>query len=706
MKFSFRHLAAPAALFIALAAWAGDTRRFDLDTFERFSAGMAEGVEIKSSGRIAPAPSVEEFKLDEDAVWSAASGKTGEVYVGTGNRGRVYRFSGGSFKQVAQVDRVMVTRVRVDNSGQVWFVAVPEAVLYRMDGNEPVKVADLGETYAWDFAFVGDEIYVATGPKGRILRLSRAGKKLATIETGEEHVMCLLRAGDGKLYAGTSGDGLLLEVKPDGYRIIHDFEEKEVRALGWVEEDKALVAAVNQDGSSRPTPSPSGPSGGPSREQSRPAAPGAGSDDDKEDEQAPAIIIIPSSSAPRGRGRTSGAVYARIGGGVRKLFDLPKRAAVDLAVAGGDVYVGADQEGKVYKCRSTRSDYSIAFDIPPAQALSLIPGKSGLEWIGSGSAAGLYKVKSGPLSGGSYITETLDARFTARWGAIDYNADGGLRVFTRSGAVSDTSRGWSDWTPAGPGRPAAVRSPDARYLQVKVEWLPGSNVTLRSLTVPYRVYNQAAFIDSIQIEAVEQDREKPGGDNRPKQPADGRGPAAHSTTRKLGWKVTNPDNDPLVFEVYFQSEKMNDWIRIPTPAPITAPKFEWQTESLPDGWYRLKIVASDSPANPAGEELRAEAVSELFLVDNGRPEVKGLTVIGRKVAGRAVDSFSGVSGIQYAIDGGDWMPVGADDGVLDSPEESFSFELPEGLAAGPHVLSVRAWDRAGNIGGAQESFKR
>jgi len=705
MKRTLSLIVAAALLTVALTALAGDTKRFDIDTFDRFGAGTASGVEIKSSGRLSQAPSVEEIKLDEDSVWSIAAGRGGDLYLGTGNNGKLYRLAAGALKEVAKVDRVMITRVRADAAGQIWFVAVPEAVLYKLEGDKAVKVADVGETYAWDFAFVGNEIYLATGPKGRIVRLSRDGKKLGAIETGEQHVMCLLQAGDGNLYAGTSGEGLLLEVKPGGYRIVYDFDEKEVKALAWVEEDKALVAAVNVDGAGRmPDAGPSGPPSAPPGPPRPPVASGVDPDDKSSDDQPAAPIIIMPSAAPRGRGRTSGAVYARIGGGMRKLFDLPKRAAVDLAVAGHDVYVGTDQEGKVYKCRATRSDYSIAFDLEPAQALALVAGKSGLEWIGAGSPGRLFKVKSS-LGGGSYTTDVLDAHFPSRWGEIDYIADGQLRILTRSGAVSDTNRGWSDWEAAGPGRPAAVRSPDARYLQVKVEWLPASNTVLRAISVPYRVYNQAAFIDSIQVEAIEQDREKAAEEARAKNPNGVRGPVAHSTVRKLAWKVTNPDNDPLLFELYFQSEKMDEWVRIPTPAPIIAPKFEWQTESLPDGWYRLKIVATDLPANSAAEALKAEAVSELFLVDNGRPEVR-VAVAGRKATGKAVDSFSGILGVQYAIDGGDWNVAAADDGVLDSPEESFSIELPEGLAAGPHILSVRAWDRAGNIGATQEKFGR
>ena len=693
------------AFFTALAALAGDTRRFDLDSFDRFSKGSAVGIEIKSSGKLQPIAGTESFGLSEDSIWSLAPGKGGEVYLGTGNGGRLYRFEAGQIKEVARTDKLIITRVRLDSAGAVWFIAIPDAALYRLEGGQAKKVADLGETYAWDFIFSGDEILVATGPRGRILRLSRSGERRGVIETGEQHVMCLLAAGDGKTYAGTAGDGLLLELTgKDGFRVVNDFDEKEIKALAWVEEDKALIVAANQDAGA-PGPGPSAAPAVTVREP--PKAPGAGEQPKEEEQPAAPVINLQLAPAAHGRGRANGAVYALLPGrAVRKLVDLPKRAAVDLAVAGRDIYAATDQEGKVYKCRADRSDYAIAFDLVPSQILALAADKHGLTWIGAGSPAALFKVKTAGLAVASYTSEVLDARFPARFGAIDYTADGPVRILTRSGAVADPARGWSQWAEAGPGRPAAVHSPDARYLQLKVEWLPGMNTTLRALTVPYLAYNQSHFIDSIQIEGLEQDREKSGEEGRIKSPDGVRGPAPHQTVRKFSWKVTNPDNDPLLFELYYQPDASDEWIRIPGDDPVTKTKFDWQTESIPDGWYRLKIVATDLPANPPAGAIAAEAFSERFLIDNGRPEIKGLTVAGRKVTGRALDSFSAISGIQYTVDGDDWTVVAAADGVLDTPDEDFSFELPPTLAPGPHLLTVRAWDRAGNIGSGSAKCSR
>ena len=59
----------------------------------------------------------------------------------------------------------------------------------------------------------------------------------------------------------------------------------------------------------------------------------------------------------------------------------------------------------------------------------------------------------------------------------------------------------------------------------------------------------------------------------------------------------------------------------------------------------------------------------------------------------------------YAIDGGDWSPLGAKDGVFDDLDEAFTLGLPAALAPGTHTLALRAVDSADNVGAAQVTFR-
>ena len=67
--------------------------------------------------------------------------------------------------------------------------------------------------------------------------------------------------------------------------------------------------------------------------------------------------------------------------------------------------------------------------------------------------------------------------------------------------------------------------------------------------------------------------------------------------------------------------------------------------------------------------------------------------------GRARDTGSNITEIEFAVDGGDWQLVPPNDGIFDDRVEPFAFQLPT-LPAGPHNVTVRAWDSADNVGAA------
>ncbi|MFO8058232.1 MAG: hypothetical protein R6V10_13140 [bacterium] len=690
------------ALGMLVTVYASNTGRWDIESFKDWSRGEFQGVEISSKGEIRPAGSLQEYEVSAEGVWSLARGEHGAVYMGTGNKGRLLRHHRGKTEEIFNGDHVAITRIRKDDQGRIWFSALPGGAIYRRDQSGEVKrIAETGEEYVWDFIIHQGRILAATGPHGKILSLSSSsGKVKDVIETGEEHVMCLTRT-NGKIYAGTSGEGLVIELKgKESFRVVHDFEEKEVRRLSWVGEGEegTLVAAVNQDVGSRPAGRSSRVWSGSKKDKN------SNNDDENGDDKGPRVKIS-AAAVSGGEGKVSGAVYAVSGTGTaRKLVSLSKIAAVDMAVSGKDVYISTDQEGKVYRCRPDSPEYSIAFDVEPAQVLSLLANQDGLSFLGTGSPAGLYKVKPCGNCKARYTTPVLDADFPARWGKVDWEATGLLKIKTRSGNIEDTSRGWSDWKLI-LSRPGQIRSEDARYLQLRIEWPLASDAVMKNISIPYRIHNQPHYVEKVAVDDSEEDN-----NNSNKKVTitvtKNSGKKSGDTERKIKWKTNNPDEDPLLYRLYFQPEDADTWIPIETREPLTKTMFEWETESVPDGWYRIKVVATDTPVNPPSQARSAEGVSERFLVDNHAPEIKMLAVIGNKVTGKAKDKVSAITVIQYSIDGGPWTAVAASDGVLDTRSESFSFELPPDLEPGSHIIAIRAWDRALNLGSEQKKFKK
>ncbi len=153
--------------------------------------------------------------------------------------------------------------------------------------------------------------------------------------------------------------------------------------------------------------------------------------------------------------------------------------------------------------------------------------------------------------------------------------------------------------------------------------------------------------------------------------------------------------------MWFKQQSDSVWRPLGGPDPLTKSEYDWNTDSVPDGRYVVRVWASDEKVTPASQALNATFESQALLVDNTRPEVVGLSAQGTTILGRARDAASVVSTIEFAVDGGDWRPAQPDDGVLDEREEGFRAALPESLAPGLHIVNVRAWDSADNVGSAR-----
>jgi hypothetical protein len=133
---------------------------------------------------------------------------------------------------------------------------------------------------------------------------------------------------------------------------------------------------------------------------------------------------------------------------------------------------------------------------------------------------------------------------------------------------------------------------------------------------------------------------------------------------------------------------------------------------MPDGAYYLKIVATDTPANPPSLALKTERESERFEIDNTAPTISKIEAsptgmnadrshgVSYDFQFTASDSSSSIERAQYSVDGGDWILLAPTTGINDSKVENYSFTV-RGLMPGEHTIAVRAYDRFDNAGSAK-----
>jgi hypothetical protein len=165
------------------------------------------------------------------------------------------------------------------------------------------------------------------------------------------------------------------------------------------------------------------------------------------------------------------------------------------------------------------------------------------------------------------------------------------------------------------------------------------------------------------------------------------------------WTATDKNQDMLIYDLYYREENERTWKVL--KKDLEDNFYTINSDTLPDGTYVVRVVASDSPSNPPEMALRGEMESHTFIIDNTPPEVtmKLDRVQNRKafIAIEAADKTSTLNQAEVALDTGDWRPVFPKDGIIDEKSESFSYVSSE-LSPGEHVIAFRVYDQNDNAG--------
>jgi hypothetical protein len=348
---------------------------------------------------------------------------------------------------------------------------------------------------------------------------------------------------------------------------------------------------------------------------------------------------------------------------------------------GGVIYSATSKGGRVYRVEPDGKS-SLWVDVDERQVLGL-DLRGGQPLFVTGDAAAVYRVLPGNANEALWTSKVLDAQFPARWGQLVWRGDGKLSFQTRSGnSDKPEDGGWSEWSSALP-QPGPIRSPGARFLQLRARLDPTGGSALYAVQAYYLPGNQPAAVKDITVKPTQ-----PKG----REALEG----APTTNYKIEWKTDNPDGDKLRFRLEYRPEGRSEYRPMLRETEIlTRPNYDWDTEPIPDGYYRVRVEASDEIENPAAAVLRERAESEPFLLDNHAPRIDGLRHDNGRVIGTARDELGPIAKLEYALDGLEWKPFHPKDDLFDTNAEAFELDLGK-LAAGSHVVSIRAQDARAN----------
>src|SRR5436190_19772566 len=168
--------------------------------------GEARGVSITDAGVLTLAPNMTQlFNTDQAYIWASAVDSAGNVYLGTGHDGKLFKVTpdgkGALLYKAAELD---LTALAVAKDGAIFAATSPDGKVYRVTSDGKAEVYfEPGAKYIWSLAVLPDgSLVVGTGDKGKLYRVRAAGAKPDSsllISTNQTHVISLAVTKQGEI---------------------------------------------------------------------------------------------------------------------------------------------------------------------------------------------------------------------------------------------------------------------------------------------------------------------------------------------------------------------------------------------------------------------------------------------------------------------------------------------------------------------------
>lgn len=661
-----------------------------------FATGTFAGVSASSENKLELAPTLKLLaETPEQFAWCVASAKDG-VYAGTGNSGRIYKISrSGESKIFYETGELEVHSIAIDPSGNV---------------------------------------YAGTAPNGKIFKISPDGTGKMIFKTAEKYVLALALDPENNLYAGVGDAGVVYRVRPDGFGApFATMNEQQALSLYWDPHGSLLIGTgingivyrANKNGGVQPIFDAA---------ESSITSVVADGDGNVYAGTAPKGIIY--KITPDGRAKS---VYSK----ANRVLSMISDSRNNIYAVSDNTLVKITPDERVVQLDSSRDKVTY---------LSLALNEETDElYAGTGNIGSVYVSKCCDIKG-SYESAVHDAKMISKWGRIKWVADAPdgstVELRTRTGNVEDPDSTWTDWSaPYTTASGESIKSEAGRYIQYQVSLSttkPDIMPRISSVAITYLTPNQPPTVklttpvggevwagsQTIKWIGTDPDNDKlsydvmssndggktwktlvgsMSGTNLEMKPAD-------EIKAKITSELEKADDIPADLKAKLTKDaknqakpKLDTPSKPPTPSS-TSTSYTWNTSTVEDGTYIVKVIASDKNSN-ADDPLTDTIISEPFTVCNKAPELKmgrkSVTVKGASTAtitGTASSERVEIAGVQYRVDGGEWAAAAADSGLFGSPTENFTITTSE-LSAGTHKVEVQAIDAAGNAASATVEVK-
>ena len=707
-------------------------------SYKDFIEGEIENLSITSQGELMLAPQITEiFDTGTPQIWCAVSDKAGNVYLGTGPTGKVFKVdANGKGSEFFDSEELQISALALAANGDLFVATSPDGKVYRIKPDQSVSVYfDPEDTYIWSLlADKNGNLYSATGNSGKVYKITAENKATVLYESGEFNITVMAFDDKENIILGTDGKGYVIRLSPKGdVFVLFDTPLRQVHALAVAKDGTIYAGAIDDNAPFiiAPVPPPAtAPSQTPGEQNQNDDSPeNAGAEGSEQNVPISPIDLIAGADRMGDH-----AVYKISPNGfVQKVRVSQKNVTMSLTLGQDDqLIIGTGENGKFFNV-DDRGKLTLLNKIKDSQITAFTRDGKGRLLACSSNLGKLYRIEDTKNSSGTYTSLPLDAKMAARWGRIAWDGTLGnnVKITTRSGNTEEANENWSDWSqPYTDHNGVNITSPAARFIQYKLEFSKSGSTDsplINNVSIVCKQQNMAPVIRAISLnEAGEggSNGNQPivifdsgneissGGSNLYPPQTDNKSQGKKSMNgnkskqpgiQAVRWIANDDNEDNLIYNLYFKGIDETIWKEL--KKDYKSNSYTWTTTQMPDGKYHLKIVVSDKPDNPYGEALMDSLESSTFIVDNTPPILKDLApkVEGTKVhlTFTVKDELSSIDRVEYAINLGDWETLSPLDHICDAYEEKFDFTT-EMLNKGEQYILIRLTDDQEN----QKVFKQ
>jgi sugar lactone lactonase YvrE len=729
-------LLAATWLVCAVGVIAGAPGFWQAATQADFLRGEVDQLSIDEHGRLTLGPELQ--RVHDGGVpfiWTLLPAPDGSVFLGTGNDGKVIRVDrAGTGTVFYDSSELEVHALANAPNGQLYVGTSPDGRIYRIDAQGRAETFfDPDDKYIWSIAVDRQGVvFAATGDKGIVYRITPDGKSTRFFATKAAHAVSLTFDANGQLLVGTGSPGRVFRVDTTGKGfLLLDTSYQEIHSIR-VDAKGVIFAAAQSGRQAQQSDSPA--------EIVAPPPPTPAIPNVSTEITSIAVIDVPVASSSSQSGgparddrKPTGAVYRVQPDGLwDELWTSREDAPYDLSLeSDGSVLIATGPKGKLFRLSGNPMRALLLTRVPSQQA-TMLARVAERTFVATANPGLLMSISSTRALRGTYESEVKDAQTVATWGVLAWRASSPtgaqVQLFTRSGNTRTPDEAWSDWSgPYQNANGSPITSPKARFLQWRAVLSAKSETpVLTSVTSAYLPRNVRPQVTSItvhppgvvfqkpfssgeaEIAGLDDDtpdrRNNSAGSNS--GGSGGGGPQLGRRTFQHGlqtfvWRAEDDNGDELSYDVMYRREGETTWR--PLKSGLKDTLYVWDTSSVPNGTYVLRVLASDAKSNPAEMALVGDLESGSFEIDTVAPVVSMGAV--RKdgarfvISGDVRDTDSAVTRLEYSLDAQRWESAFARDGILDGRSESFEIRL-DADAAG-RTLVVRASDALGNVGTGQ-----